>query len=183
MIVLIILCCIIYFFFFHSNHKKVQASNGKYYYVLKGFEKDEKEAAEILAKQEILVEKLIAALPPDKQYTKLIKKNWNPSRIQEATPYNQLGLTSYIENKRNANLCLRDKRTGELHADHNLMNLVLIHELSHCGTKSYGHNPEFKQVLTEVMAIAEGMNLVRNEDFSGSNSKCFCGMLIDGKVI
>eukprot|EP01135_Chromosphaera_perkinsii_P010850 Nk52_evm7s2256 gene=Nk52_evmTU7s2256 len=172
---------LVYYFFIRSDHILVKASNGKSYYVLKG-QKDPEKAANVLARQEQLVEKLFKLLPPEEDWVKRMKDNWNPRGIRESTPYNPFGLTSYIENKKHANLCLRDKRTGEIHSNENMMNLVLLHELTHLSTVTYGHNAEFKTNFQKVMAVAEGHGLVENTNFA-AQKECFCGMLIDGKVI
>lgn len=77
-------------------------------------------------------------------FVKRMLKNYNPDTIFENNPKNGED-TSFVVNKgKKFGICLRGKKTnkGKIH-DMNTIKFVILHELSHLGTISYGHKYEF----------------------------------------
>lgn len=60
-----------------------------------------------------------------------------------------LGQTSYTLNKKDVFMCMR-KDDQETVYDLNTLGHVLLHELAHVMTKSYGHTPEFQTRFNEL---------------------------------
>ena len=81
--------------------------------------------------------------------------NYNPDNIIENTPTGSVN-TSYVDEKGKVfAICLREKLSG----NNNFQNMhdlhfVVLHELTHMATQSYGHEDEFwtnfKFILTEA---------------------------------
>jgi hypothetical protein len=91
----------------------------------------------------------------NQKIAQLILQNYNPDNIFENHPKPGED-TSFVTNKGDEfGICLREKKTGnnEFH-DISTMQFVLLHEMAHLGTESYGHGYEFwatmKILITEA---------------------------------
>jgi hypothetical protein len=77
-------------------------------------------------------------------FVKRLLKNYNPDTIIENNPKGNVN-TSYVDDKGKVfAICLREKESGE-HKFHNKQELefVVLHEMTHMGTISFGHDMEF----------------------------------------
>lgn len=164
--------------------------------------KDKQQAADLLAKLSIKLEKLIniiVKLGPSQIYDtylsennnsdikdQIIKKlnddikrlnnNFNPNTLSETTPDAQY--TSYSVNKgEKIVFCLRNKNINEELVKENIMTFVAIHELSHLMTKSIGHEPEFWNNFKLLLQIAIDYELYKNINFNNT-PKEYCGINI-----
>lgn len=61
--------------------------------------------------------------------------------------------SSYTEDKSMIGLCVRDPMTGQYFNDNVLM-YVVLHELAHFLSKSYGHNNEFRNTFQSLLEDA-----------------------------
>jgi hypothetical protein len=78
------------------------------------------------------------------QFASRMINNYNPDTIFENDPDDGKD-TSFVVNKGDKfGICLRQKvlNNGKIH-DMNTLKFVILHELSHLGCISYGHNYEF----------------------------------------
>jgi hypothetical protein len=118
--------------------------------------------------------------PKDKkQFIQRILYKYNPDTLYENNPYNG-GETSFVINKgASFGVCLREKITNTPDKIHNFNTLqfVVLHEITHIGTISYGHNNEFwsrfKFILSE--AYKSGLYTPINYTLLPSN---YCGLTI-----
>jgi hypothetical protein len=85
-----------------------------------------------------------------------VLQNYNPDNIFENNP-KPGEETSFVANKGELfGICLRKKEenSGQIH-DMSILKFVMLHELTHLGCISYGHDAEFwtsfKMVLTEAV--------------------------------
>lgn len=143
---------------------------------------DKQEAANLLAKVRIRLEKLCAVLEkkfPDKPQVYRMTQNFraDPDRFLEATPDAQH--TSYSVNKgESIHLCLRQRQgTDESLVDENVMIFVGIHEMAHTITQSIGHEPEFWNNFGWLLKEAEGSGLYQYTDFR-AHPVTYCGVSI-----
>ncbi|ALX27560.1 putative metallopeptidase WLM [Golden Marseillevirus] len=60
---------------------------------------------------------------------------------------------AYTENKRAIFLCLRDPETGKYY-DMNTLVYVVLHEIAHMSSVTYGHNHEFHQNFARLLRQA-----------------------------
>ena len=141
---------------------------------------DKHEAAEMIAELNNIIIHFIKHLrqkyPNDPRVIRIVNK-YNPKVIMEGNPFNKENSTSYSISKGEQLVwCVRSKKDKQIH-EKNLLMFVILHELSHIASKSYGHNEEFitnfKFILQE--AIAEGI-YVRENFFAKPRE--YCGMTI-----
>lgn len=71
-------------------------------------------------------------------------------------------------------ICVRDEKSDNLFENENDMMFVLIHELAHLMSKSYGHNLEFKKNFSIITRIAVELGIYDYIDYQ-KNPTNFCG--------
>ena len=104
--------------------------------------------------------------------------NYNPDNILENDPLPGED-TSYVVNKGDEfGICLRNKSDdpGKIH-DIDIIKFVVLHELTHLGNKSYGHEYDFWAFFKFVLVNAKEANLYNpvNYKFMPVN---YCGLEI-----
>jgi len=145
--------------------------------------KDIQSASDLLAriteKMKLLVEYLDEkyAGDPTKENVKRLVKKFNPRKIVETLPTSEY--TAYSENKgQKIAFCLNKKKEDNNHLiDENTLMFVALHEMAHVASKSIGHNSEFWENFTFLIAEAEEFKLYTPIDYSKKNEE-YCGMTI-----
>jgi hypothetical protein len=115
---------------------------------------------------------------PDKPFVKQMMKNFDCSaaRFSESTPDAQY--TSYSVNKgEKVFMCLRQRNDHEELVQENIILFVAIHEMSHVGTSSIGHTPEFWNHFAWLLQQAEAINIYQYTDFAAHPVE-YCGVHI-----
>jgi predicted metal-dependent hydrolase len=154
-VMIIIVAFLIYQYHYYSNIETIisKIDNRDYNVQIKA---DAQQAADLIARVRakliLLVEHMNKTYPNDDK-VKRLKKNFNPDVIKEGI--DNPSYTSYTVNKgQEIILCLRTN--GKL-VDINILTFVCIHELSHIGNETVGHDDAFwdffKQLLTEAINI------------------------------
>jgi len=174
---------------FITTRKICNDLDGRCYQTVNKF-KNQKKASELLAELnkfnitflKHLRNKYIWNYHPNKHARDIVEfliSNYNPDGIIENAPVNDVN-TSYVDNKGVVfAICLREKLTGNNHF-HDLHDLefVVLHELSHMATISYGHDKEFwthfKFLLTE--AKEAGLHMPKNYKHDPIN---YCSLRVD----
>jgi hypothetical protein len=109
-----------------------------------------------------------------------ILENYNPDSIFENDPLPGEE-TSYVSNKGNEfGICLREKElnSGKFH-ELSILKFVMLHELTHLGCLSYGHNIEFWTSFKMVLSEAVNSGLYKPRDYSKSKNKInYCGLIV-----
>jgi predicted metal-dependent hydrolase len=86
--------------------------------------------------------------------------------------------TSYTINKgEKIVFCLRSKVLHNIH-DMNTIQYVVIHEMAHCATVSYGHTAEFKENFKFLLVQANKIGIYKITDYR-RNPVDYCGMTIN----
>lgn len=99
-----------------------------------------------------------------------------PSRFSESTPDAQY--TSYSVNKgEKIYMCLRQRDASERLVDDNVLTFVALHEMSHTGTQSIGHTPEFWNNFAWLIKQAEHIKIYEFTDFAAHPVE-YCGVHI-----
>ena len=147
-------------------------------YLVRNME-DKKEAANLLSKIRIKLEKLTSLMkqkyPNDISVLRLSKK-FNSNNISESGKGSQY--TSYSVNKgEKIVFCIRQKDSKESLVEENTITFVAIHELAHIMTKSVGHTPEFWDNFKRLLKEAINENLYTKEDYT-NNPKEYCGIKV-----
>jgi hypothetical protein len=90
--------------------------------------------------------------------------------------------TSYTVNKgHEIALCLRSKKTGELH-DINLVMYVVLHELSHVACPEIGHTNLFKKIFIFFLEIAITLKIYEKMDYQKEPQE-YCGLHINENLL
>jgi predicted metal-dependent hydrolase len=147
-------------------------------YLVRNME-DKEEAANLLAKIRIKLEKLCEIMKekfPNDENVKIMNERFNPDNITETGKNNQY--TSYSVNKgEKIVFCIRQKDEKETLVDENTITFVSIHELAHIMTKSVGHTTEFWNNFKKLLKVAVEHNLYIKEDYS-KDPKEYCGIKV-----
>lgn len=108
-----------------------------------------------------------------------LKRNFKSSNIEENIPARSGGDTSYVIDKGEVfAMCLRDpKNNNQLEGKLNNLTFVLVHELAHIFTTTYGHDTlywnNFKFLLQEAVEL--GIYEAVNYKKTGSP---YCGIVV-----
>jgi hypothetical protein len=142
---------------------------------------DKQDAANRLARVRSKLIKLRAYLDvkyPDKPFVKQMMKNFDCSaeRFSESTPDAQY--TSYSVNKgEKVFMCLRQRNEKEELVQENIILFVALHEMSHVGTSSIGHTPEFWNHFAWMLQQAEALKIYEYTNFAAHPVE-YCGVHI-----
>ena len=97
-------------------------------------------------------------------------------RFSESTPDAQY--TSYSVNKgEKVYMCLRQRDDKETLVNENIILFVALHEMSHVGTSSVGHTPEFWNHFAWILEQAEHIKIYSFTDFAAHPVE-YCGVHI-----
>ena len=142
---------------------------------------DKLEAANRLAEVRSRILRLITHFKQSKSDNQIaldILKNFDaePTRFSESTPDAQY--TSYSVNKgEKVFMCLRQRDEKEELVNENIILFVALHEMSHVGTTSIGHTPEFWNHFAWLLEQAEHIKIYQFTDFAAHPVE-YCGVHI-----
>lgn len=190
---LIIICIGIYLYFRYTypDMTYVKADLDGKYYLVRNVE-DKNQAANMLARFNQDIMKLSDHLYKNKnsneykdmkQYIEILHNKAPDIIYLESTADSQY--TSYAVNKgEQIVFCLRSKEPHNLGVLHtlNLVTYVVLHEISHVASPSYGHNDEFKKVFAFLTKEAIKLGIYEKINF-GLNPENYCGMMINDSII
>lgn len=139
------------------------------------------DAANLLAKTSDKLIKVVDHMKihmPNDPITKRIIKRFDPNKIKEILPTSQY--TAYSENKgEKLAFCLNKEKNNPNSEiiDENTLMYVALHELSHVGCKSIGHNTEFWSTYKKILEQAVDAGVYKAVDYSKTNAQ-YCDMKI-----
>jgi hypothetical protein len=175
LILIIIFIYLLYQYHYYSNIETIvsKIDNRNYDVQIKH---DATEAADLIAKVRekliLLVNHMFKTFPSNPKVMRL-KKNFNPDVLKEGI--DNPSYTSYTVNKgEEIILCLRTD--GKL-VDINVLTFVCIHELSHIGNETVGHDDAFWEFFKELLIEAINIGIYIKYDYKKSPVK-YCGMMI-----
>jgi len=175
LILIIIFIYLIYQYHYYSNIETIvsKVDNRNYDVQIRN---DAAEAADLIAlvreKLVLLVNHMFKTFPSNQKVMRL-KKNFNPDVLKEGI--DNPSYTSYTVNKgEEIILCLRTD--GKL-VDINVLTFVCIHELSHIGNETVGHDDAFWEFFKELLIEAINIGVYIKYDYKKSPIK-YCGMMI-----
>jgi len=114
--------------------------------------------------------------PYIKQFCERVKK----IELYENAPDGRY--TSYTVNKgEEMALCLRSKKTGDLH-DINLIMYVVIHELAHIACPEVDHTELFKRIFVFFLEVAISIKIYKKVDYQIDPHE-YCGLLIKENLL
>ena len=158
----------------------VQSTVDKEYYLVRNLP-DKQEACDRLARVRakiLVLRTFLDQTYKDKPFVKQIIHNFDCSseRFSESTPDAQY--TSYSVNKgEKIFMCLRQRNEKEELVNENTILFVALHEMSHVGTSSIGHTPEFWNHFAWILEQAERVKIYEYTDFAAHPVE-YCGVHI-----
>jgi len=161
-----------------QNIKKIKSKiDNKKYYVQDSFD-NYNEAVNMISEINNIIIHFIDLLknkyPNDERIIRLAER-YNPNNIIEGNPINNKNSTSYsVAKGKKLVFCLRSKKDKELH-DKNLLMFVVIHELAHLASESYGHNAEFMQNFKFLLREAINMGIYKYDNYYNRPQE-YCGI-------
>lgn len=118
--------------------------------------------------------------PEYKEYIKQFCNRINKLVLLENAPDGKY--TSYTVNKgEEIALCLRSKKTGQLH-DINLVMYVVLHELAHVACPEVDHTELFKKIFVFFIKIAIILKIYKKEDYYHHPQE-YCGLTINENLL
>lgn len=120
----------------------------------------------------------------DKQKTvlygiKSLKKNYKTANLEENIPERSGGDTSYVIDKGEIfAMCIRDpNNANKIDPKLNDLTFVLIHEMAHLFTKTFGHDRLFWENFRFLLKEATNIGVYESKDYK-KNKSPYCGILI-----
>jgi hypothetical protein len=161
-----------------QNIKKVKSKiDNKKYYIQDSFHNYD-DAVNMISEINNIVIHFIDLLkqkyPNDGRIIRLYNR-YDPNNIIEGNPINNKNSTSYsIAKGKKLVFCLRSKKDKELH-ERNLLMFVVIHELAHLASISYGHNQEFMENFKFLLREAINKGIYKYDNYY-SKPQEYCGI-------
>ena len=180
-LILVILIILIIFYIL-NNDTRVNVEAYKQVYKVRPLKKDDdptllqKKAnflKEINDKSQLLVENMKNNKYPSKEISNRLYDRFKNTIINE-TPPNETG-AAYTINKGPINICIL-KKDNTFH-DLNDAFFVILHELAHVMSLSYGHGEEFQENFDYIVKYAIKLNLWIDKEYE-KNSTNYCGVEI-----
>ena len=177
LILIILIILTIYFIFFNDNRIDYLADNGLTYKIRnEGSEEIKKKKANILSRLDEKSKKIVKHMFDNKLPTEDIANKTNSrfsnSVIGETPPGDKSA--AYTQNKGNIYICLI---TNDKFNDENDAFFVILHELAHVMSDSYGHGEEFKKNFDFIVKLAVKLNLWKPKKYEEDNTD-YCGVIV-----
>lgn len=110
---------------------------------------------------------------------KSLKKNYKTANLEENIPERSGGDTSYVIDKGEIfAMCIRDPNNkNKIDPKLNDLTFVLIHEMAHLFTKTFGHDKLFWENFRFLLKEAVNIGVYESKDYK-KNKSPYCGILI-----
>jgi hypothetical protein len=89
----------------------------------------------------------------------------NPKGFRE-TSFGESSAAYTVNKGEEMRICIRDPKSDKMFEDEKTSFLVILHELAHLMSKSYGHNLEFKKNFAYITKVAVELGLYKYVDYS-----------------
>lgn len=114
---------------------------------------------------------------PNKMVSERLYLRWNnirknPKGFRE-TSFGEKSAAYTVNKGDELRICIRDPESNEMFESENTGFLVLLHELAHLMSQSFGHNIEFKKNFAYICKQAQELGLYRYVDYS-KNPTSYC---------
>ena len=181
--ILIIICiciaCVCIYQKYTDNFEPVHSKlDGKKYHVRASNNDSEKtKTADYLATISNRVDKLVQYMQdhklPNEAIANKLKRRWKGCVLKETASHEKSA--AYTVNKGDEmRLCVR---SGNKLENINTSMFVVLHELGHVMSDSYGHNEEFRKNFSYIVHLASNLGVYKPEDFGGQPVD-YCGNVV-----
>lgn len=110
---------------------------------------------------------------PNEPDARRLERNWRAVDIHETTHTDHVAYV--VDKNRDFKLCITTTEGGR--ENENTMRFVVIHEMAHMMSETYGHNDEFHDHFIDLLRVANHLKLYAPEMFS-INPMTYCGTTI-----
>ena len=174
----VILLGLVFFMLKWSPMAWQQAKSGKMYWVKRGPGQElvANRLEQLTTDLKRLLDSADDLYPGDPRIAN-IRARWNGRLNETEHP----GEIAFSLNKNDVYVCVRSPSTG-LIEDYNTSVYVLLHEIAHVATDTYGHPPEFWTNMRWFLEVAERMKMYTYEDFDTVQTT-FCGHTLGNNVM
>lgn len=182
-ILFLIIFIVIYFFFIYDSRIDWKADNGEVYKIMDSNDPNiNKKKANMLATINKDAQKVVELMHNEQVPTPNIanktRNRFHKNFKIKETPRGEESGAAYTTNKGGINgemsVCLMTK--GKLNNLNDTF-FVILHELAHVMSDSYGHGPEFKQNFNFIIAFAVKNNLWKDPKYENREVD-YCGVTI-----
>lgn len=133
----------------------------------------------LASKTDKLVNHMLVNNIPNKETAELLSHRWANIRSSSdgfrETSKNENTAAYTVNKHEQLRICVRTKQDPYMLENENTTMFVMLHELAHMMSKSYGHNFEFRKNFATITKVAVDMGLYKYEDFA-TNPVQFCGV-------
>ena len=176
-ILTLIIIYTLYIIFYNDTRVEVDGFNNKKYKVRPGPPNLIKKKADFLANLDIKATKIVNDMYndqyPNKKVSERLYERFKDSSINE-TPPNDSG-AAYTINKGPISICIQ-KKNGTFHEEDDAF-FVILHELAHVMSVSYGHGEEFQENFDYIVKYAVKNGLWKDKNYQDKSSN-YCGVEI-----
>ena len=110
----------------------------------------------------------------DNKFVERLSKNIKHTRLTETLPNSKY--TAYSENKgEKIAFCMNKNKKSDTIIDYNTLMFVALHEITHVGTESVGHDDTFWNNFKFILKEAVKHNIYKPVDY-GKTPEEYCGM-------
>lgn len=172
----ILIVLIIFFIFNNDSRVEVEAFSQKFKIRPGPPELLQKKAQflhELNQKSHYVVDEMYKNHYPNKEVADRVYNRFKNTTINE-TPPNDSG-AAYTVNKGPINICIQ-KKDGSFH-DLNDAVFVILHELAHVMSLSYGHGEEFQENFDYIVKYAVKLGIWKDKNYE-NNATDYCGVEI-----
>ncbi len=140
-----------------------------------------KRLAVLARKTDTLVNYMYQNKAPNPEVSQRLYSRWqqirnNPRGLRE-TAFGETSAAYTVNKSEQIRICIRDRSSGDEEPhfeDDNTSMFVLLHELAHIMSKTYGHGVEFKRNFATITKLAETLGVYHPVDYSQQPTN-YCG--------
>lgn len=176
-ILTLIIFIVFYIIFFNDSRIEIDSFNNKKYKIRPGSKEVMKKKADFLAVLDIKATKIVNEMYkenyPNQKVSDRLYERFKNSSINE-TPPNDSG-AAYTINKGPISICI-EKNNGSFYDEEDAF-FVILHELAHIMSESYGHGKEFQENFDYIIKYAVKNDLWKDKNYQEKSSD-YCGVEI-----
>lgn len=172
--------------FLNNNLVEVSEGNKKFKVSAVGDEvgiNDEKRAAKLMAqidKNCQIILKYLKTHYPDDYRTKNFQKRYKTDALEEVSPFNKNGDTSFSINKgKKLGFCIRQKEKKQQFAKPHAIMFVVAHELAHIVSNGWGHGKEFEENFEWLLEISSDLQIYNPVIDYSKYPEPYCGIVLN----
>ncbi len=153
--------------------------DGKTYHVRDEYSEEEKKrTADYLARISDRVDKLVMYMVdhnlPNKEIATRLETRWKKCTLKE-TGSNERSAAYTVNKGDEMRICVRNSNNKLENINTSMF--VIIHELAHLMSISYGHGSEFKDNFNYIIHLASSIGTYQPQDFTGAPVN-YCGNIV-----